>query len=96
MVVFVALLIRLFPQIVPLLPFGGLDELQQGNNLVTATDLVNLITLVVTAIIVIVKFSLALALSVFFVFTALALEPLVTENTPKQSDEDQEVSDCDS
>jgi hypothetical protein len=197
MVAFVALLIRLFPQITPLLPFGGLDELQQGNDSVTETDLVNLITqvqipldlladgmsitlsmlgalllmipvrwvylavgdletseeqpaghkvsasllllpLVVTAIIVIVKFSLALAfaltgifagvryrtslknltdalfifacmavglaagtqalgialaLSVFFVFTALALEPLVAENSPNQSDEDQEFTD---
>ena len=196
-VVFVALLIRLFPQIQPLLPFGGLDELQQGNDLVTETDLVSLITqvqipldlladgisvtlsmigallimipvrwvyiavgdletaedqptehkvsasllllpLVVTAIIVIVKFSLALAfaltgifagvryrtslknltdalfifacmavglaagtqalgiafaLSVFFVFTALALEPLVANNSPNQSDEDQELTD---
>lgn len=196
-VAFVALLIRLFPQIKPLLPFGGLDELQQGNDLVTETDLVSLITqvqipldlladgisvtlsmigallimipvrwvyiavgdletaedqptehkisasllllpLVVTAIIVIVKFSLALAfaltgifagvryrtslknltdalfifacmavglaagtqalgiafaLSVFFVFTALALEPLVANNSPNQSDEDQELTD---
>jgi hypothetical protein len=194
---FVALLIRLFPQIMPLLPFGGLDELQQGNDLVTETDLVSLITqvqipldlladgisitlsmvgalllmipvrwvyiavgdletaedqpaghkvsasllllpLVVTAIIVIVKFSLALAfaltgifagvryrtslknltdalfifacmavglaagtqalgialaLSVFFVFTALALEPLVTENSPNEPDEDQGLTD---
>ena len=196
LVAFVALLIRLFPQIIPLLPFGGLDELQQGNDLVTETDLADLIThveipldlladgisvtlsmvgalllmipmrwlylavgdleiaedepaghkvsasllllpLVVTAIIVIVKFSLALAfaltgifagvryrtslknltdalfifacmaiglaagtqslgialaLSVIFVFTALALEPLVTEDSPKQSDEDQELT----
>lgn len=196
-VAFVALLIRLFPQIKPLLPFGGLDELQQGNDLVTETDLVSLITqvqipldlladgisvtlsmigallimipvrwvyiavgdletaedqptehkisasllllpLVVTAIIVIVKFSLALAfaltgifagvryrtslknltdalfifacmavglaagtqalgiafaLSVFFVFTALALEPVVANNSPNQSDEDQELTD---
>jgi hypothetical protein len=193
MVAFVALLIRQFPQIIPLLPFGGLDELQQGSDFVTETDLVTLITqvhipsnllvdgmsvtlsmlgalllmvpvrwvyiavgdletaeeqpaghkvsasllllpLVVTAIIVIVKFSLALAfaltgifagvryrtslknltdalfifacmavglaagtqtlgialaLSVIFVFTALALEPLVTQNSPNQSDEDQ-------
>jgi hypothetical protein len=193
MVAFVALLVRLFPQIIPLLPFGGLEELQQGNDLVTETDLVSLITqvqipldlladgigitlsmlgalllmipvrwvyiavgdletaedqpagqkvsasllllpLVVTAIIVIVKFSLALAfaltgifagvryrtslknltdalfifacmavglaagtqalgialaLSVFFVFTALALEPLITEKSPNKSDEDQ-------
>jgi len=193
---FMALLIRLFPQIMPLLPFGGLEELQQGNDLVTETDLVDLIThaqipldlladgisvtlsmlgalllmipmrwlylavgdlevaedepaghkvsasllllpLVVTAIIVIVKFSLALAfaltgifagvryrtslknltdalfifacmaiglaagtqslgialaLSVIFVFTALALEPLVTENSSNQSDEEQELT----
>jgi len=40
----VALLINLFPGIMPLLPFGGLDELQQGNDLVTETDLVNLIS----------------------------------------------------
>jgi len=196
LVAFVALLIRLFPQIIPLLPFGGLDELQQGNDLVTETDLVELITnvripldlladgisvtlsmlgalllmipmrwlylavgdleiaedepaghkvsasllllpLVVTAIIVIVKFSLALAfaltgifagvryrtslknltdalfifacmaiglaagtqslgialaLSVVFVFTALALEPLVIEDSSNQSDEDQELT----
>jgi hypothetical protein len=196
-VAFVVLLIRLFPQIKPLLPFGGLDELQQRNNLVTESDLVSLITqvqipldlladgmsvtlsmigallimipvrwvyiavgdletaedqpaehkvsasllllpLVVTAIIVIVKFSLALAfaltgifagvryrtslknltdalfifacmavglaagtqtlgialaLSVFFVFTALALEPLVAEKSPNQSDEDQGLTD---
>ena len=196
LVAFVALLIRLFPQIMPLLPFGGLEELQQGNDLVTETDLVDLIThvqipldlladgisvtlsmlgalllmipmrwlylavgdleiaedepaghkvsasllllpLVVTAIIVIVKFSLALAfaltgifagvryrtslknltdalfifacmaiglaagtqslgialaLSVVFVFTALALEPLVTEDSSNQSDEDQELT----
>ena len=196
LVAFVALLIRLFPQIIPLLPFGGLEELQQGNDLVTETDLVDLIThvqipldlladgisvtlsmlgalllmipmrwlylavgdleiaedepaghkvsasllllpLVVTAIIVIVKFSLALAfaltgifagvryrtslknltdalfifacmaiglaagtqslgialaLSVVFVFTALALEPLVTEDSSNQSDEDQELT----
>ena len=196
LVAFVALLIRLFPQIIPLLPFGGLEELQQGNDLVTETDLVELITnvripldlladgisvtlsmlgalllmipmrwlylavgdleiaedepaghkvsasllllpLVVTAIIVIVKFSLALAfaltgifagvryrtslknltdalfifacmaiglaagtqslgialaLSVVFVFTALALEPLVIEDSSNQSDEDQELT----
>lgn len=195
MVAFVVLLVRLFPQIIPLLPFGGLEALQQGNDLVTETDLVNLITnvripldlladgisitlsmigalllmipirwiyiavgdleiaeeqpaghkvsasllllpLVVTAIIVIVKFSLALAfaltgifagvryrttlknltdalfifacmavglaagtqalgialaLSVLFGFTALILEPLVAENSPDQSDEDQEL-----
>jgi len=197
LVAFVALLIRLFPQIIPLLPFGGLEELQQGNDLVTETDLVELIThvripldlladgisvtlsmlgalllmipmrwlylavgdleiaedepaghkvsasllllpLVVTAIIVIVKFSLALAfaltgifagvryrttlknltdalfifacmavglaagtqalgiafaLSILFVFTALVLEPLVAENHPNQSDEDQGLTD---
>ncbi len=197
LVAFVVLLVRLFPQIMPLLPFGGLEALQQGNDLVTETDLVNLIThvripldlladgisitlsmlgalllmipvrwvyiavgdlevaedqpaghkvsasllllpLVVTAIIVIVKFSLALAfaltgifagvryrttlknltdalfifacmavglaagtqalgialaLSVLFVFTALALEPLVTEKPPNQSDEDRELTD---
>ena len=196
LVAFVALLIRLFPQIIPLLPFGGLEELQQGNDLVTETDLVELIThvripldlladgisvtlsmlgalllmipmrwlylavgdleiaedepaghkvsasllllpLVVTAIIVIVKFSLALAfaltgifagvryrtslknltdalfifacmaiglaagtqslgialaLSIVFVFTALALEPLVTEDSSNHSDEDQELT----
>jgi len=197
MVLLVALLIRLFPQIIPVLPFGGLDELQQGNDLVTETDLVNLVTyvqipldlladgmritlsmlgallvmipvrwvylavgdlevaeeqpaghkvsasllllpLVVTAIIVIVKFSLALAfaltgifagvryrttlknltdalfifacmavglaagtqtlgialaLSVFFVFVALALEPVMVENTLNQTDEDQGLTD---
>ena len=197
LVAFVVLLVRLFPQIIPLLPFGGLEALQQGNDLVTETDLVNLIThvripldlladgisitfsmlgalllmipvrwvyiavgdlevaedqpaghkvsasllllpLVVTAIIVIVKFSLALAfaltgifagvryrttlknltdalfifacmavglaagtqaleiafaLSVLFVFTALVLEPLVAENPPNQSDEDQGLTD---
>jgi len=193
LLVLLALLIRVFPQILPLLPFGGLDELNRGRDLVTETDLADLITqvqipldlladgisvtlsmlgalllmipvrwvyiavgdletaeeqpaghkvsasllllpLVVTAIIVIVKFSLALAfaltgifagvryrttlknltdalfifacmavglaagtqalgialaLSVLFVFTALALEPLVTEKSPNQSDEDQ-------
>ena len=197
MVLLVALLIRLFPQIIPVLPFGGLDELQQGNDLVTETDLVNLVTyvqipldlladgmritlsmlgallvmipvrwvylavgdlevaeeqpaghkisasllllpLVVTAIIVIVKFSLALAfaltgifagvryrtslknltdalfifacmavglavgtqtlgialaLSVFFVFVALALEPVMVENPLNQTDEDQGLTD---
>jgi hypothetical protein len=196
LVAFVVLLVRLFPQIMPLLPFGGLEALQQGNDLVTETDLVNLITqvripldlladgisitlsmlgalllmipvrwiyiavgdlevaeeqpaghkvsasllllpLVVTAIIVIVKFSLALAfaltgifagvryrttlknltdalfifacmavglaagtqalgialaLSIFFGFTALILEPLVAEKSPNQSDEDQELT----
>ena len=197
MVLLVALLIRLFPQIMPVLPFGGLDELQQGNDPVTETDLVNLVTyvqipldlladgmritlsmlgallvmipvrwvylavgdleiaedqpaehkvsasllllpLVVTAIIVIVKFSLALAfaltgifagvryrtslknltdalfifacmavglaagtqtlgialaLSVFFVFVALALEPVMVENPPNQTDEDHGLTD---
>jgi hypothetical protein len=197
MVLLVALLIRLFPQIIPVLPFGGLDELQQGNDLVTETNLVNLVThvqipldlladgmritlsmlgallvmipvrwvylavgdlevaeeqpaghkvsasllllpLVVTAIIVIVKFSLALAfaltgifagvryrtslknltdalfifacmavglaagtqtlgialaLSVFFVFVALALEPVMVENPLNQTDEDQGLTD---
>ncbi len=197
MVAFVALLINLFPQIIPLLPFGGLDELQKGNDLVAETDLVTLVTyvqipldlladgmsitlsmlgallimipvrwvylavgdletaedqpaelkvsasllllpLVVTAIIVIVKFSLALAfaltgifagvryrtslknltdalfifacmavglaagtqalgialaLSIFFVFTAIALEPLITETPSKQPDEDQGLTD---
>jgi len=191
MVVLIVLLIRLFPQIVPLLPFGGLEELNQGNDLVTETDLVSLVTsvqipldlladgisitlsmlgalllmipvrwvylavgdlevaedqpaihkvsasllllpLVVTAIIVIVKFSLALAfaltgifagvryrtslknltdalfifacmavglaagtqalgialaLSIFFVFTAVALEPLAADNPPDQPDD---------
>ena len=191
MVVVIVLVIRLFPQIVPLLPFGGLDELQQGNDLVTETDLVSLVTsvqipldlladglsitlsmlgalllmipvrwvylavgdlevaedqpavhkvsasllllpLVVTAIIVIVKFSLALAfaltgifagvryrtslknltdalfifacmavglaagtqalgialaLSIFFVFTAVALEPLAADKPPVQADD---------
>ena len=191
MVVFILLLIRLFPQIIPLLPFGGLEELNQGNDLVTETDLVSLVTnvqipldlladglsitlsmlgalllmipvrwvylavgdlevaeeqpvahkvsasllllpLVVTAIIVIVKFSLALAfaltgifagvryrtslknltdalfifvcmavglaagtqalgialaLSVFFVFTAIALEPLAADKPVAQADD---------
>ena len=191
MVVFILLLIRLFPQIIPLLPFGGLEELNQGNDLITETDLVILVTnvqipmnlladglsitlsmlgalllmipvrwvylavgdlevaeeqpaihkvsasllllpLVVTAIIVIVKFSLALAfaltgifagvryrtslknltdalfifacmavglaagtqalgiafaLSVFFVFTAIALEPLAADKPVAQADD---------
>jgi len=191
MVVIIVLLIRLFPQIIPLLPFGGLEELNQGNDLVTETDLVSLVTsvqipldlladglsitlsmlgalllmipvrwvylavgdleiaedqptvhkvsasllllpLVVTAIIVIVKFSLALAfaltgifagvryrtslknltdalfifacmavglaagtqalgialaLSIFFVFTAVALEPLAADDPPDPPDE---------
>jgi len=195
MVVLVVLLIRLFPQIIPLLPFGGLEELNQGNDLVTETDLVSLVTsvqipldlladgisitlsmlgallvmipvrwvylavgdlevaedmptvhkvsasllllpLVVTAIIVIVKFSLALAfaltgifagvryrtslknltdalfifvcmavglaagtqalgialaLSIFFVFTAVALEPLAIDKPPDQPDEESRV-----
>jgi len=184
------LLIRTFPRIMPLLPFGGLDELNRGNDLVTETDLAVLIThvqvpldlladgisvtlavlgagllmipvrwvylgggdleiaedqpagrkvsasllllpLVVTAIIVIVKFSLALAfaltgifagvryrttmknltdalfifacmavglaagtqalgialaLSIFFVFTAMALEPMVREEASNPTD----------
>ena len=193
MVVLVALLISQFPEIMPFLPFGGLDELQRGNKLAFEPDLINLITqvripldlmadgvkitlsmlgalllmipvrwvyiavgdletaedmpaghkvgasllllpLIVTAIIVIVKFSLALAfaltgifagvryrtslksltdalfifacmavglaagtqtlgialaLSVFFVFTALALEPLVVDKPADQTDEDE-------
>ena len=36
---------------------------------------------------------IALALSVVFVFTALALEPLVTGDFPIQTDEDQEFND---
>jgi len=192
MVVLVVMLISVFPQIIPLLPFGGLEELNQGNDLITETDLVSLVTsvqipldmladglsitlsmlgalllmipvrwvylavgdlevaedlptvhkvsasllllpLVVTAIIVIVKFSLALAfaltgifagvryrtslknltdalfifvcmavglaagtqalgialaLSIFFVFTAVALEPLAADNPPDQPDEE--------
>ena len=190
---FVVVLIRLFPQVVSWLPFGGLDRLQQGSAPLTNPNLVNLVTnvripvdllsdgiritisllgalllmiplrwvylavgdletaedqpaarrvsasllllpLVVTAIISIVKFSLALAfaltgscaggryrttlknltdalfifacmavglaagtqaldialaLSVFFVFTALFLEPLVSDENPDQLDEDQ-------
>ncbi len=190
LVAFVVMLIKVFPNIMPLLPFGGLEELHQGNDLVTETDIVNLIShvqipldlmadgisttlsmlgallimipvrwvylavgdlevaeeqpagrkvsasllllpLVVTAIIVIVKFSLALAfaltgifagvryrtslknltdalfifacmavglaagtqalgiafaLSIFFVFTALALEPLILESSAKTKD----------
>jgi hypothetical protein len=196
LVVLVALLVSIFPQIMPFLPFGGLGELQRGSDFAVEPDLINLITrvripldlmadgmritlsmlgalllmipvrwvyiavgdleiaedmpaghkvsasllllpLVVTAIIVIVKFSLALAfaltgifagvryrtslksltdalfifacmavglaagtqalgiafaLSVFFVFTALALEPLVVEKASKQSDEDQDLT----
>jgi len=193
MVVLITLLIRLFPEVLPLLPFGGLDELQEGNDIVTETDVVNLVTyvqvpldlladgirvtlsmlgalllmvpirwvylsvgdlevaeeeqpvvhkvsasllllpLVVTAIIVIVKFSLALAfaltgifagvryrtslknltdalfvfvsmavglaagtqalgialaLSLFFVFTALVLEPLATDDAPPHNQAD--------
>jgi hypothetical protein len=191
LMVFIVLLIRIFPQILPLLPFGGLEELNQGNDLVTETDLVALVTsvqipldmladgvsitlsmlgalllmipvrwvylavgdlevaedqptvhkvsasllllpLVVTAIIVIVKFSLALAfaltgifagvryrtslknltdalfifvcmavglaagtqalgialaLSMFFVFTAISLEPLSADDPPEQPEE---------
>lgn len=186
------LLLRLFPELLPVLPFGGLDELQQRGTFSVDSDLVALITevripmdlltdglkvtlsmigalivmipvrwvyiavgdletaeeqpaghkvsasllllpLVVTAIIVIVKFSLALAfaltgifagvryrttlksltdalfifacmtvglaagtqalgiafaLSVFFVFTALALEPmLIRDETPQEEDD---------
>jgi len=190
-------LLRFFPETLPLLPFGGLDEIQQRGAFNPEKDLVNLITqvripmdlladgmkitlsmvgallvmipvrwvyiavgdlevaeeqpaghkvsasllllpLVVTAIIVIVKFSLALAfaltgifagvryrtslksltdalfifacmavglaagtqtlgialtLSIFFVFTALALEPLLPEDNSTPSDEDQELTD---
>ena len=193
MVVLVVLLISLFPEILPLLPFGGLDELQRGNRFAMDSDLMTLITqvripldmltdgmgitlsmlgalllmipvrwvyiavgdletaedqpaghkvgasllllpLIVTAIIVIVKFSLALAfaltgifagvryrtslksltdalfifacmavglaagtqtlgiafaLSVFFVFTALALEPMLVEKSANETDEDE-------
>ena len=192
LITLVALLIQLFPEIMPLLPFGGLTELQQGNDLITETDIINLVSnvripldlladgigitlsmlgallimipvrwvylavgdlevaehqpaelkvgasllllpLVVTAIIVIVKFSLALAfaltgifagvryrtslknltdalfifacmavglaagtqalgialaLSIFFVFTALALEPLVENQPSNQTSKD--------
>lgn len=194
MAVLAILLIRLFPEILPLLPFGGLDDLQQRNTFTPESDLVALITtvvipmdlltdgmkvtlsmigalllmipvrwvyiavgdleiaeeqpaghkvsasllllpLVVTAIIVIVKFSLALAfaltgifagvryrttlksltdalfifacmtvglaagtqalgiamaLSIFFVFTALALEPMLPENPPGEEKQDPE------
>lgn len=194
MAVLAVLLIRLFPEILPLLPFGGLDELQQRNTFTPESDLVTLITtvvipmdlltdgmkvtlsmigalllmipvrwvyiavgdleiaeeqpaghkvsasllllpLVVTAIIVIVKFSLALAfaltgifagvryrttlksltdalfifacmtvglaagtqalgiamaLSIFFVFTALALEPMLPEKPPGEDQRDPE------
>ena len=196
MVVLVAFLLSLFPEIMPFLPFGGLDELQRGNKLAIEPDIINLITqvripldmmadgikitlsmigalllmipvrwvyiavgdletaehqpaghkvgasllllpLIVTAIIVIVKFSLALAfaltgifagvryrtslksltdalfifacmavglaagtqtlgiafaLSIFFVFTALALEPMLLEKSSKQSEEEQELT----
>jgi len=196
MVVLVALLLNLFPEIMPFLPFGGLDDLQRGNKLAIEPDFINLITrvripldmmadgikitlsmlgalllmipvrwvyiaagdletaedlpaghkvgasllllpLIVTAIIVIVKFSLALAfaltgifagvryrtslksltdalfifacmavglaagtqtlgialaLSIFFVFTALALEPMMFEKPSKQSEEEQELT----
>ncbi len=44
MVSFVILLIRMFPNIMPLLPFGGLEELNQGNDLITETDVVILFT----------------------------------------------------
>jgi len=196
MVVLVALLLNLFPEIMPFMPFGGLDDLQRGNKLAIEPDIINLITrvripldmmadgikitlsmlgalllmipvrwvyiaagdletaeelpaghkvgasllllpLIVTAIIVIVKFSLALAfaltgifagvryrtslksltdalfifacmavglaagtqtlgialaLSIFFVFTALALEPMMFEKPSKQSEEEQELT----
>ena len=36
---------------------------------------------------------IALALSIFFVFTALSLEPLIVEKPSEQVDEDQEKSD---
>jgi uncharacterized membrane protein YhiD involved in acid resistance len=35
---------------------------------------------------------IALALSIFFVFTALALEPMMLEKSSKQSDEEQELT----
>jgi hypothetical protein len=193
LVAFVVVLIRMYPQVMSWLPFGGLDRLQQGTSLNTSPNLVNLVTnvrvpvdllsdgikimismlgallvmiplrwvylevgdleqaehqpagrkvsasllllpLIVTAIISIVKFSLALAfaltgifagvryrttlknltdalfifacmavglaagtqtldialgLSLFFVFTALMLEPLVPEDQPDRQDEDQ-------
>jgi len=186
MVTVVALLINIFPQVMPYLPFGGLEELNRGSDVANERDLVVLVStvripkdlladgmgitlsmlgallvmipvrwlylavgdlevaeemppqhkvsasllllpLVVTAIIVIVKFSLALAfaltgifagvryrtslknltdalfifacmavglaagtqalgialtLSIFFVFTALALEPLMPDDPP--------------
>lgn len=41
---FVVVLVRLFPEIMPWLPFGGLDTLQRGNQLITGPDLVNLVT----------------------------------------------------
>ena len=44
MVVLVALLLNLFPEIMPFLPFGGLDELQRGNKLAIEPDFVSLIT----------------------------------------------------
>jgi hypothetical protein len=192
--VLAVLLINLFPELLPLLPFGGLEELQQRNTFTPDSDIVALITkvripvdlltdgmkvtlsmigalllmipvrwvyiavgdleiaeeqpaghkvsasllllpLVVTAIIVIVKFSLALAfaltgifagvryrttlksltdalfifacmtvglaagtqalgialaLSIFFVFTALALEPMLPERTPAEEEDNPE------
>lgn len=191
--VLAAVLVSVFPEIMPFLPFGGLDELQQRGSFTADSDLVSLITqvripmdlmadglkvtlsmigalllmipvrwvyievgdletaeespaghkvsasllllpLVVTAIIVIVKFSLALAfaltgifagvryrttlksltdalfifacmtvglaagtqalgialaLSIFFVFTALALEPML-KDAPGKGGEDPE------
>lgn len=126
LVAFVALLVRLFPQVIPLLPFGGLEALQQREDLVTETDLVNLITQVripldlladgisitlsmLGALLLMIPvrwvymavglaagtqaLGIALALSVLFVFTALVLEPLVAENPPSQSVEDQGPTD---
>ena len=37
-------LVSRFPQLIPILPFGGLEELNQGNDLVTETDIVNLVS----------------------------------------------------
>ena len=191
LITFVGLLIRLVPEITPMLPFGGLSNMKDAGNVASEQDLLVLVTqmrvpvdmfqdamsvtfsmlgalilmipvrwvylavgdlevaeeepaeqkvgasllllpLVVTAIIVIVKFSLALAfaltgifagvryrtslknltdalfifacmavglaagtqalgvafaLSVFFVFTALALEPMFYERSPGKTDE---------
>ena len=44
--VFAALLTHLFPQLLHFLPFGGLEELQDGNEIITETDVVNLVTYV--------------------------------------------------